>query len=69
VTNRFVQQGFAAPDAAQRALAQLDANVQRQAAALGFLDCFWLLGIVAFAAAVLTIFIRRFSQGGTGTAH
>jgi hypothetical protein len=36
---------------------------------LGFLDCFWLLGLVAFIGPLLAIFIRKFKQGGSAAAH
>ncbi len=70
IADRFVHQGYSAGGAAIRAVAQVDALVQQQAALLGFLDCFWLLGAVAFCASFLTLFIRRFNQrGGGGAAH
>ena len=52
-----------------RAVAQVQAVVQQQASILAFLDCFWLLGLVALAGPVLAIFIRKFNQGGDGAAH
>jgi len=44
--------------------AQVHALVRQQASILAFLDCFWLLGLVAFIGPVLAIFIRKFNQGG-----
>jgi hypothetical protein len=52
-----------------RAVAQVHALVQQQANILAFLDCFWLLGLVAFIGPVLALFIRKFKQGGTAGAH
>jgi hypothetical protein len=43
--------------------------VQQQASMFGFLDCFWLLGVIALAGPVLAVFIRKFNQGGGGAAH
>ncbi len=69
LTNIFMERGYSAPDAAQRALAQIGALVQQQAALLSFLDCFWLLGVIALAGPLLALFIRSFKQGGGGAAH
>src|SRR6266700_2438133 len=56
-------------DAAMRAVAQVHALVQQQASILAFLDCFWLLGLVAFIGPALAIFIHKFNQGGGAAAH
>ena len=69
ITNRFVGHGYSAADAAMRAVAQVHALVQQQASILAFLDCFWLLGLVAFIGPVLAIFIHKFNQGGSAAAH
>src|ERR1700730_8195898 len=69
IANRFVDHGYSAADAAMRAVAQVHALVQQQAGILAFLDCFWLLGLVAFIGPVLAIFIHKFNQGGGGAAH
>ena len=69
IANRFVDHGYSAADAAMRAVAQVHAVVQQQANILAFLDCFWLLGLVAFIGPVLAPFIRKFKQGGTAGAH
>ncbi|HEY1461847.1 MAG TPA: DHA2 family efflux MFS transporter permease subunit [Terriglobales bacterium] len=67
-THKFMVKGFSPVDAATHALAQLNALVQRQAAIYGFLDCFWLLGVVALVGSILAIFIRKFDQRGGGAA-
>jgi DHA2 family multidrug resistance protein len=64
IANRFVDHGYSAADAAIRAVAQVHALVQQQANILAFLDCFWLLGLVAFIGPVLAIFIHKFNEGG-----
>jgi DHA2 family multidrug resistance protein len=70
ITASLMQHGYSAADAATRAIAQIDGIVQRQAAMYGFIDCFWLLGIVAFVGPVLALFIKKFDQaGGGGAAH
>src|SRR6266446_3411334 len=68
IAAHFMQQGYSAADAAVRATAQINGLIQRQAAVLGFLDCFWLLGVIALAGPVLAVFVRRFNQGGGGGA-
>jgi hypothetical protein len=47
----------------------VSAIVQREAAIYGFLDSFWLLGVIALAGPVLAVFIRKFNQGGEAAAH
>ena len=69
VTSRLVDHGYSVADAAVSAVAQVHAVVQQQASILAFLDCFWLLGLVAFIGTMLAIFIRKFRQGGSAAAH
>ena len=69
IANRFIDHGYSAADAAMGAVAQVHALVQQQASLLAFLDCFWLLGLVAFVGPVLAIFIHKFNQGGDAAAH
>ena len=69
IRNRLMEHGATAADAAVRAPAQVYAIVQQQAAMFGFIDCFWLLGVIAFAGPVLALFVRRFNQGGKAPAH
>jgi MFS transporter, DHA2 family, multidrug resistance protein len=61
--------GFTAADAALHAQAQLVRIIQQQAALLGFLDCFWLLGCACLLGAPLVFFTRKFRSGGPGAAH
>ncbi len=60
ITSRLVEHGYTSADAAASAAAQVYAGVQQQANMLGFLDCFWFLGLVAFIGPLLAIFIRKF---------
>jgi len=69
IASRFVGHGYSTADAATSALAQVYAIVQKQASLLAFLDCFWLLGLVAFVGPLLAIFIRKFHQGPGPAAH
>jgi DHA2 family multidrug resistance protein len=69
LAGQFAHRGYSAPDAAIRALAQVNTIIQRQAALLGFLDGFWLLGVIAFCGPLVAVFIRKFNQGGQGAAH
>jgi len=65
----FVTHGFTAPDAALHAKAQLARMIHQQAAFLGFLDCFWLLGCVCLIGAPLVFLTRKFRSAGPGAAH
>jgi len=69
ITNRFIDHGYSAADASGRAVAQVYAIVQQQANMGAFLDCFWILGLVAFIGPILAIFIRKFKPGGSAAAH
>jgi DHA2 family multidrug resistance protein len=69
IANRFIAHGYSAADAAVSAVAQVHALVQQQASILAFLDCFWLLGLVAFIGPVLAVFIHKFNQGGSAAGH
>jgi DHA2 family multidrug resistance protein len=68
-TNQFLHSGYSAADAALHALAQVEALLQQQAALLAFMDCFWLLGIVALTGPLLALLIRRFGKSGGAPAH
>ena len=65
----FVTHGFTAPDAALHAEAQLARIIQQQAAFLGFLDCFWLLGCACLIGAPLVFFTRKIRSASPGAAH
>jgi len=69
IADRFIDHGYSAADASVSALARVHAIVQQQANMLAFLDCFWILGVIAFAGVPLTFFIRRFKQGKEAAAH
>jgi MFS transporter, DHA2 family, multidrug resistance protein len=65
----FVAHGFTVPDAALHAQAQIARLIQQQAALLGFLDCFWLLGCACLIGAPLVFFTRRFRSAGPGAGN
>jgi DHA2 family multidrug resistance protein len=65
----FATHGFTAPDALLHAKAQLARILQQQAALLGFLDCFWLLGWACLIGAPLVFLTRRITSAGPGAAH
>jgi MFS transporter, DHA2 family, multidrug resistance protein len=69
MSRHFATRGFTSPDAALRAKAQLAQLIHQQAAFLGFLDCFWLLGCACMIGAPLVFFTRNFRSGGPGTGH
>ena len=65
----FLTHGFTAPDAAVHAKAQLARIIQQQAALLGFLDCFWVLGCACLIGAPLIFLARKVRMAGPGAAH
>jgi DHA2 family multidrug resistance protein len=69
LTNYFRRQGDSTPGASHHAAAQLYALLERQAGMLSFADVFWLLGVIAFAGPVVTLFIRKFQRAGSAPAH
>ena len=68
-TNQFLHSGYSAADAALHALAQVEALLQQQAALLAFMDCFYLLGIVALTGPLLALLIRKFGKSAGAPAH
>jgi len=69
LTSYFAAHGFTAADAALHAKAQLVRIVQQQAAFLGFLDCFWVLGCACLIGAPLVFFARKVRSAGPDAAH
>lgn len=65
----FLTHGYTVPDAALHAKAELARIIQQQAAFLGFLDCFWLLGCACLIGAPLVFLTRKFKTAGPGGAH
>jgi DHA2 family multidrug resistance protein len=69
LTSYLSAHGFTAADAALHAKAQLAHIVQQQAAFLGFLDCFWLLGCACLIGAPLVFFTKTIRSVPSGPAH
>jgi MFS transporter, DHA2 family, multidrug resistance protein len=65
----FETHGFSTLDAALHAKAELARILYEQAAFLGFLDCFRLLGCACLIGAPLVFFTRKFPPAGPGAAH
>jgi len=69
-TNYMLSRGFPLTDAQHRALGLLYSGVQRQAALLSFLDCFWLLGVAVLVSIALVFIMRRPPRtAGRGAPH
>lgn len=66
VTSYLSARGFTAPDAALHAQAQLARILGQQAAFLGFLDCFWLLGCACLIGAPLVFLTRKVMHAAPG---
>ena len=69
ITQHLISAGSSAADAAQQAYAQISAMANQQAAMQGFLDCFHVLGWVAFASIVLGLVTKPFRGAGASTEH
>jgi DHA2 family multidrug resistance protein len=65
-TQFLVTQSASPPDALHQAYGVLAATMNRQAAILAFLDCFWLLGLVPIIGLPLACCIRWFHAGSPG---
>jgi DHA2 family multidrug resistance protein len=67
-TNYFARHGYSAADAAIHARAQFARLLENQATFYGFMDCFRLLGCVAFLGVPLVFFIKKFGAAAGGDA-
>jgi DHA2 family multidrug resistance protein len=61
--------GASAADASHRAYALVQSTVQRQASMLGYIDCFWLLGVAALCMIPLVFVMRKTRPGAATAAH
>ena len=61
----FAAHGFTTADAVSHATSQLARSIQ-QAAFLGFLDCFWILGCACIVGAPLVFFTRKIRSATSG---
>jgi DHA2 family multidrug resistance protein len=69
VTQRLIVAGGSTADAAQQAYGVLSRMADQQAAMMGFLDCFHVLGWVGFASLLLGLASKPFRSGGGPAAH
>ena len=63
MTQNFIAMGASASEASHRALAQLSAQVDLQANVLGFVNAFWVLGLLVMFLIPLPFIMRRPSPG------
>jgi DHA2 family multidrug resistance protein len=61
--------GASAADATQQAYALLQATMQRQAAMLGYIDCFWLLGVAIMVMVPMAFLVKKSKPGGGMAVH
>jgi len=69
ITQYLTGAGSSAADASQKAYGMLSGLANQQAAFLGSLDCFHLLGWVALATLVLALMTKPYRSGGSTEAH
>jgi MFS transporter, DHA2 family, multidrug resistance protein len=70
LSSYFARSGFSVPDAATHAYAQLSHLIERQAAFLASLDCFFLLGCACLIGAPLVFFTKKLRPAkGGAPAH
>jgi DHA2 family multidrug resistance protein len=69
ITQYLTGAGSSAADASQKAYGMLSGLANQQAAFLGSLDCFHLLGWVALATLVLALMTKPYRSGGSAEAH
>ena len=63
IANGFRASGMSSAEASHRALAQLSSQVDLQANVLGFVNSFWLLGVMVFILIPLPFIMRRPGSG------
>jgi hypothetical protein len=69
LTDYFATHGFGHADAIVHAHAQAFQLLERQAAYLGFLDCFTALGWFVLLGVPLVFMIRRFTAPSSSAGH
>jgi DHA2 family multidrug resistance protein len=65
----LVSMGASTADATDKAYGMIAGLAQKQAAMLGSLDCFWLLGVIALVGIPLALMIRKFRNDGKAAGH
>ena len=61
--------GASAADATQQAYALIQGTMQRQAAMLGYIDCFWLLGVAILIMVPMAFLVKKSRPGGGMAVH
>src|SRR5262245_4770019 len=69
VTQRLISIGSSPADAAQQAYGMVSAIANQQAAMLGFLDCFHVLGWIALMSVVFGLMTKAFRSTGPAAEH
>jgi MFS transporter, DHA2 family, multidrug resistance protein len=64
MTNYFVAQGNALPQAHQQAIQWIGQQLQAQASYLGYMDVFWVLMVISLLAVPLALTLRKSKLGG-----
>jgi MFS transporter, DHA2 family, multidrug resistance protein len=68
VTDYFIAHGGSATQAHQQAIAWIGQQIQTQASFLAYMDTFWMLMLLALAAAPLALALRKVKLGGASPA-
>jgi DHA2 family multidrug resistance protein len=68
-TQYLISAGSSAADAAQKAVGLVAATASQQAAFLGALDCFRILGWVSMASLVLALATKPYRSAGSSGNH
>lgn len=58
-TNNFIAQGYNHTTATHKALAQLSATVTQQAAVVGYVNSFWIMGMIVLLLAPIVFLLRK----------
>ncbi len=61
--------GASAADAAQQSYALIQGTIQRQAAMLAYIDCFWLLGVAILIMIPMAFLVKKSKPGGGMAVH
>ena len=61
--------GASAADATQQAYALIQGTIQRQAAMLAYVDCFWLLGVAILIMIPMAFLVKKSKPGGGMAVH
>jgi MFS transporter, DHA2 family, multidrug resistance protein len=69
ISRHFAARALTIPDATLHAKAQLAQIIHQQAALLGFLDCFWVLGLACVLGAPLVFLSQKVKSAGPGSPH